>query len=91
MTLPTERVPTRAAITLPDPASLPPSGTPDNRLGTNSGELAGFGGILNVSALAAPAMPGRIKGGAAGCMVEDVSTTIGTASSSAKKAPILYD
>ena len=66
MTLATERVPTRAAITLLDPTSLPLSGTPVIRLGANRGELAGFGVILNVSAPAAPAIPGRTKGDCGG-------------------------
>ena len=65
MTLETDRVPTRAAITLLEPASLPPSGTPD-RLGANNGEAFGRAPVLNVSALAAPAIPGRINGDAAG-------------------------
>ena len=90
MTFETDRVPTRAAITLLEPASLPPSGTPD-KLGANNGEALGSEPVLNVSALAAPAIPGRINGAAAGWILDDVSTTKGTASSSARKAPILYD
>ena len=78
-------------MTLLDPTSLPLSGTPGILLGANNGELAEFGVILNVSALAAPAIPGRANGRFGGWIVEDVSTTTGIASSSARKAPILYD
>ena len=91
ITFATDRVPTKAAITLLDSTSRAPSGTPDSIVGASKGEVALFGGILKVSALAAPAMPGRINGPGGGWMADDVSTTIGVASSSAKKAPTLYD